>query len=482
MMRTKLVRGIAHTGVAVSVIGVLLAFTPSAQAHGGICDAAALDDALAMANPGDVVRIGNCSITGANFTVPAGVRLQGSFFSRLNIPVGELGLIIETEAGLTTQVRGWGGFFPLRIKSDGFLAAQVVGDGTAKIDRTRFRIRKGVGLAAELAADVRVHRSQFIGSVRPRNAATVPEHADVDQFSTHGLIMNQVGNVVVDRVAIRGFARFGMLLIESAATVKHSVVYRNVGVGAMAHGGTTDFLLTSVWDTYRGARPEDEQAAGFVFAAGAAVTSRYTSSTDNEGWGVLQAAAGIVEHTGFVAAANTTGGILAQEGEYLQVDDGLFVNNGLGGLMAVDTDMVVVSDTLVSGTTTETVPGFATTGDGIHLASTSGSLSNVTFANNEQAGFVGSLGDTQLPSDITFEGVTASGVGESYGVLLQQFGTPLEPVVGGVERFGPLLGNDQDWFIGGIGLETVGVQQPCFLPEPIQILEEGLASLFFFTA
>src|SRR5262245_32027885 len=46
----------------------------------GICSSSELTDALAMAEPGDVVTVGSCEVEGA-FVVPAGVTIRGAGIS-----------------------------------------------------------------------------------------------------------------------------------------------------------------------------------------------------------------------------------------------------------------------------------------------------------------------------------------------------------------------------------------------------------------
>lgn len=477
MTRTLNARSGLRAGLAgAAVLAVVFGITPAASAHKGVCGLEALNSALAAAVPGDTVRIASrCTITVTNVTVPAGVTLSGGWRSRIKVPVNELGIVLDTDAGHVTRLQ-W-----LHIKSDGYLAVQVIGDGTGVIDFTRLKVRRGAGIAAELAADVRIKRSAIQGSVTARNASSVPEHAAITDYATHGIVMSQVGNVDVSWVSVRGFARFGMLFAECDADVRHTWISGNVGVGAMAHGGSIHLAHSVVSRTYRGIRPADEHPTGFAFAAGATVSTEHTVSSRSEGMGLFHDGTAEVSHHGLRASRNAMGGVIVQSAASLSVTDSDIGDNGLAGILAIDSGSASVSDTEVAGTTLASLAGVPA-GDGIQLQSTSGAVTDVSLVDNERAGFIGALGPAQFASDIQFQGVTASGFGESLGVVLQQFQSPLETVVDGVERFEPLLGNDIDWFVGGVGLGEVGVQQPCFLPEPIQILDQGLASLFLVTA
>lgn len=497
-------------GLGLLATGLLLASaTESAFAHRarrdpGICEAQILTDTLATAVPGDVVRVGNCTVEAKELIVPAGVTLTGSRRSRLTVPFGFLGVGLETAEGLTTKL-SW-----LEVRSEGTFAVQVIGDGTAVIDLARFRIQKGVAIGAQSAADVRIKRSALTGMVKPSNAASVPDNAAIDEYSTHGIVMSQVGNVDIDLVSVRGFARYGVLLVESDSQVRRSWISNNVVVGAMVHGGHADFRFTRISKTFRGALPEDEHAAGLVVAAGAMVNGMHSMSSRNEGWGVFEDGAGPSTFTGLIANKNTMGGVFAQGSDTVELRSALLARNGFAGVTAINTTYLSVEDSVISGTSLASLqdpppgivvtpfsaaatpasldavptlaafaapPTFSIAGDGIHLSNTAAFVGAVQLVNNERAGFFADLGASQSEADVTFDSASVSGTG-SYGALFQQLGAPVQVAAQGIDRAGPFEQLDQAWFIGGAGIDVAGVQEPCFLPEPILLLERGIVALF----
>jgi len=437
-----------------------------------ICDATQLASALASATSGSTVQLGECTVTGS-FTVPAGVTLAGRGVARTTLVVTGDTVGVSLTAGAAPSV-----LRSVTVRTDGSFGVLVTGSGAAAVRNVRVSATRGVGIGAEDVRSVELTSVRLMGPVTPESAGIINPNALPVQTATHGLVLLRVATAAFTAVQVDGFAAFGALIIDSATTWNDGGASGNVGTGAMVWGGSATLRDLALTGTFRGL---GDHPSDLVLASGARTSTHDVRVTESEGFGLLQDGAGPTTHRNLVATWNDAGGVWAQKGgaRLTLLGPGTALDdNAHAGLVAIDVGLVSVNDAHANRTLLAALEGIAEAGDAIQLVRTAGSLSSVSLADNQRAGFFAELGDALSASHYSFTGVTVSGGEGALGLALQKNGTPLTLVTAGVTRLGAVAATDAAFAEGLNGLPVAGIINPNALPRAQRVATGGLAALF----
>ncbi len=395
---------------------------------------------LAAASDGDVVRLGACRAEGS-FTVPAGVTLAGA-------GAGETVVAGPAEDAVLTL------------------------GANARLEDLTVEASRGVAVDVDGVA-ARLARVTLVGPITEANATAVPPTPDPAETATHGLLVTSAGStsapVQLEDVAARGFARFGVLSLDSFVRWVGGSASDNLGVGVMARGGEIELVGVELCRTLQGVRPMPAYAG--VFSAGVAVTTSSLTVCDNEGFGLLHDGARTL-HANLVGAANSEPALwVQQEGTFeLTGSESVLSGNRIAGLVLIDVADATVRDAQIDDTelARRLVDGLGDVeaGDGIQVvaASTAGlRIESVALGGNQRVGVLFDLPSAATVDDATLSGVTVEATGDALGVVAQ---TPEGPLASGswdsaVTRAGAAADNDAT-FAGH--LDTVGIVGPMYIP------------------
>lgn len=480
----------------------------------GTCDLGELQAELDAASPGETVRIGECRIAGA-VRVPAGVTLAGAGPSR-SVLVSDgtrfegVGVdLVPSASGPRTAVRG------LAVESRGRLAIHARGAGVVTIADVDVRVHQGVGVGADGVGSVVLERVAIAGQVTaatasdpaflevagrlpPEDAAcavpegcscTVGERRPVtcdacgatEQVcdtsgrwatltSTEGLILVGVAEASILDTTAGGFARYGVVTIDSTVAMRGGGADANLGVGMYASGGAVTLDGVSICRTLQGVR--GSPSFGGIFTGNVAVTSTGTTVCDNERYGLVHVEA-TVRHVDVDAHGNADAALWIGSSPNAVIEGAAsrIAGNGFAGVVVVDSPGVALRDVRIEATRlverSFDVFGRSQLGDGVHLmgASTGVTLERVALAGNERAGIVLDVGR----GSATFTGVTVDGMGAQLGAIAgMRDATMPELVPGapagwdtGITRLGATVSNDAA-FTGT--LDLVDRSSPATLP------------------
>lgn len=211
-------------------------------------ECSSLRERLAEAQPGDVVRVGACTLPG-DLLVPAGVTLEGidSATSAIDALPGNLvAITLDTQPDLVTVVRG------LRVLGHG-VAIEVQGSGSALVEDVDIDVESGRGVVVEGAASAEFRRLSILGPISPENAG---DEEWVDEMDSVGISLTNVASVRVSDVVVDGMAWAGFVTQGSDVSAQRLSVRHTLGYGVVAQGGDSSFVDLEVSDTYQGLRGE----------------------------------------------------------------------------------------------------------------------------------------------------------------------------------------------------------------------------------
>ena len=426
----------------------------------GICDAGELSDALGAASLNDTVTIGECELRGS-FTVPAGVTLAGAGTSSRLVASGGPAVIL-------TGGREGAVLRDVAISSAESTAVFAEGGGAVAIYRVRVDASKGIAIRLESVAAASLTDVTLTGPVTAEIAATLPPTPDAAVTATHGLVLVDDAFVVLERVTISGFARFGALAIDSTVTWTGGGASDTLGVGFMAEGGSATLRDTTFCRVFSGLRPTP--AYGLVFTAGASADTQGVTLCENEGYGMLQNG-GRAAHVDLVGSANREPAVWVQQSDDFALSGAgsMLDDNALAGIVVVQSTNVSIADAQISGSSLATripdVGGVVQVGDGVHLVvddPAAVTLTNVMLLNNVRAGLLLDF-RTGTPDAMDLSSVTVEGTGTALGAIAQD-GAGLIPSGTwdrNITRSGATIANDAA-FAGRLGV--VGAVGPMFLP------------------
>jgi hypothetical protein len=431
-----------------------------------------------------VIQIGACRIRGS-FTIPPGVSVKGlnPFVSTLEVPEDEIGVnLCATDTPSRLE--------DLRVVSrEGRAAVLVLGNGVAELQDVVVRAERGVGIVASDVGELSMQGVRIRGPVDFRNADGVDHDAVPSQIATHGLVAFNVQRAEFERVSTGGFALFGAVLMNSLTRWEGGGGSGNVGTGLMVWGGAAE--LRDLWfrNTFSGQRPDGDYPAAFAFAAGTQVTTEDLWATRSEGWGFFHDSVTLAEHEDLRAFRNDHAGVWHQNGGSLLVEDSTMLLNDFGGIVAVDSDKAMVEDSRILGTREATrthiteMDGFqiaetsaTTAGDGVHLARTYGTLTDVRLINNERIGIwskVRGIAPCLTPREhVATEDVGIVATRDQLGAIFQHGEDPPRLITEGVRRLGLAERNDQAYLDKPFDLDVAEGIVPCLLPRAAE-LEDG---------
>jgi hypothetical protein len=476
-------RDVTRLLVAIGIIGVSAVRCDGESS--AICDADQLTAALESAGPGDTVRVGACRVEGA-FTVPAGVALVGEGPSASTLVSNGRRPVVRVEPGSPgTRLAD------LAVESDAnygvFIAA---GTGSATVERVIVSTTRGVALGAQGTAGLVLSDVELRGPVTRENQLSYGVGPVPDSAPTHGLVLVEVASAELTNVTATGFALFGALIVESTTTWRGGGAPRNMGNGLMVHAGTAhleDLDFSGTFGDYL-LMP----AYGAVFAADAVVDTVNLTVSDGANFGLLHDHA-TVTHQGLKASNNVHAAVWVQNcPSIVMTGTGTeILDNGLGGVVTVDTPEVTLEDATISRTAivrrTYGETGTRDVGAGIELiragrdagTTLAGvTLRNLNIENNAQVGVMFQLGGGGSTAGLVVEGdvnVTRDAVAnpEAYGVVAQG-GTEAAGWDDAISRDGETATRDH---APHAALDRVGVLAGDDLPGATSVADTGIISI-----
>lgn len=379
-----------------------LAFVGCGDDVAPICDGAVLTAALASATSGDVVRIGECEVTGA-FIVPAGVTIAGS-------------------SRTLSVIHGQAGAVALK------LIAGPVGEPTRATSMT-IRVDGSVGVYAKGGGEI---------ALADVTVTTTSASA------THGVVLDGLGGAALTNVDVSGFAGRGVFVVGGNATFSQVRV-----TGTLAFAGTPGFgvaITDGAKVTTTGLTVTGTTGIG-VFHNMAQGTHTDLVSSDNSLPGVW------VQNTPTALSFAISGAASALHG------------NGGAGLVAVDARNLSIADVTVDASRSADVFG-TTYADGLQFVRTfeSVALRDLAVANNPRTQLIFRAGAapmaaTDMPS---FTNVSVDGTGAALGCVDDE--SFLEVWDLAVVRLGATMVNDDAFSFVTTPIGTAEVIGPMSFP------------------
>jgi hypothetical protein len=446
-----------------------------------ICDAAQLTAALEAAQPGDTVRVGACRVQGS-FTVPAGVSLVGSGAdaSTLVTDSAKPGVWV-TPGTPTTRLAD------LAIESNANYGVFIRGDGGATVERVVVRSNRAVALGADDVDSLALADVDLQGPVTPANQLVYGFDPQPESAPTHGLLLVRVASADLTDVTATGFAQFGALLVESTTTWRGGGTPRNMGNGMMVHAGTAHLEDLDLSGTFGDFRVFPDYGA--VFAAEAVVDTTDLVVSGGVNFGLLHDHA-TVTHVGLKASNNVHAGVWVQNCHSFELtgEGTELLDNGIGGVVAVDTPVVTLADAAIARTRiVRRVYGETSTrdvgagiemvrvGDGSTLDGVT--LRNLTLTNNKQVGLFIQLGPGATTDGLAVEGITIERnldvdpeLADAYGAAVQGDSVPGDWDHGEVERDADTAARDD---ARRASLDRVGALDSTEYPGADDVAREG---------
>ena len=425
----------------------LVSALASGCADDRLCNIGEVRDRLAAAEPDATVTLGACQIEGA-ITVPAGVHVVGqSAATVLRTPGDQPVVTLESADGRTTSIAG------VTIQSHRSVGIVGSGDGRISIADATVQSSRGVGMRFEGLSRLELRDVAVTGPVTAGNAMTVPTDPTGAETATHGILLRGVGRgaeaATLAGVSVRGFARFGVLAIDSTVTLSDSDLSRNLGTGFMAMGGAVILARVTICESFRGRQPHP--AYGAVFAAGAVVHSEDLEVCSGEGIGLLHDDASGDHQRAFVHGQAEVG-LWVQHTEGLEIagSSTLFEENYIGGIVVRDARRVAIRDARIRTTRSGPFRWGETdeihVGDGIQLLIDDGAaieLRGLTLTGHDRAALLLEYGKG-FPSVLSITDVTVDARGGTFGAIAQ---TADGPLMSGawdrrIDRMGAAAAND----------------------------------------
>jgi hypothetical protein len=436
-----------------------------------LCNAADLTAALVNAEPGDVVRVGACTMAGS-FTVPAGVTLRGK----------DRDASIVEASGNRPAVRLLPGDPParltdLRIRSSGHAGVLLVdGAGSVAVERIVVEAARGMALAGEDLTSVVLSEVFLVGPVTTVNQRAIPPLATAEETATHGLVLVRVGTATLTNVTVTGFAQFGALLVSCGCRWTGGGAPANRGVGLMLFGGNANLESLDLSDTFGETTPIPSY--GGVFAGGARVDTSGLRVSGGANFGLLHDAAD-VRHADLVASDNRESGVWVQGCPSFAVDGATLLRNGMGGLVLVDTGDTTLRR--MDSAETRLLPavfgeiGRVDVGAGLEVVRPLGivSLSESALSRNEQVGLLVQLDGGGTMDGFSFADVAVEGLDGQFGAVAQG-GSVIPGWDTGITRDTTTALNDESR-VGA--LDRVGSLGTADMPAVTDVVDQGLVGV-----
>lgn len=429
------VRGLSLVASALLSWGALAACGPDDEPS-GLCDAAALQQALSQAGPGDVVTVGVCRVEG-RFDVPAGVTLSGAGVGQ-SVIVGPAGdTAVAVDAGEDASI-----VRDLSVESAD-VGVRVDEAGSAVVERVEITASRGMALGADGVASLALRSVVLRGPLTREAAALLSSEPLPEDTATIGLALLDVASAELTDVEVSGFAGWGVLATDSTTTWTGGRVAQNLGAGIQVQGGSATLDAVEVLDTLQGGllRP----SMGVVANGGAVVDTTGLALRDNDNFGLLIAGASGT-HTDLLAQDGGDAAVWLQQATDVTLAGAEILDNRFGGVVALESSDLELADVRVERTTLLTsvsgVQGRIEVGDGVQLVASTENirLSRATLAGNERVGLFVDLGAGDA-SGIAIDDVDVTATGDAYGAVIQN-GDATDDWDGAILRHGDAAAND----------------------------------------
>jgi len=404
-----------------------------------LCDVDSLRAALASARPGDVVRVGDCRVTGP-LDVPDGVTLVGSGETRSVIVAADDGALVVHGGATDPRVTCLG-----VAVATGVAGVRATGPGAVVLDDLDFEVERGVGIDVRDLDSLSISGVTLVGSITRDTVMSAPTSPTAMNSASVGVSISNVAAATVTSLDVTGFADIAAVVSESGSAWSAITIHESLGTELAVSGGTTTLDDVAVSDAFQGAR--------LLPAYGVAIVSMATIRTSgltverSGGYGVLQDSA-TAEHDGLSVSDASEAGLWVQRSPAVTITGSTIAGSGGAGIALVGVDLATVTDSSVTGTrlrtrVCETRAGDV--GDGLQIREAPGAdIERVMLSDNERVGLV-----VQLPSDPAegprFTAVTVSGTGEQRGALaVDHRGVVVSPDGWdvGITRGGATVAND----------------------------------------
>lgn len=326
--------GCAQSHVATADCGLGLGGAPT-------CDPGALRAALASARPGDVVRIGACTVPGP-LDVPPDVTLVGSGRAASHVTAGVDGAIRVQGGASRTRVTCLG-----IDEAAGSAAIRADGPGNVVLDALEVHVERGVGIQALDLATLSVDDVRLEGPVTRDNAADFPSTPTAMETATVGISIARIENATISGLEVTGFADFAIGVSESSSTWRATEVHDTLGTAMAVSGGFATIEDAAIHDVLGGARLLP--AYGLVIAMEATVGTTGMAIERSEGYGVLQDSS-TATHQSLSVIGCGEAGVWAQRSSSFVLDGADLRQNGGAGIALFEVDRARLSGASISGT------------------------------------------------------------------------------------------------------------------------------------
>ena len=404
---------------------------------GKVCsDADCLTSALSGAKSGETVQVSG-TIEG-NFTVPAGVTLEGSGDNTMLKSGGTGPVLSVTAGGEGTTIRN------LAVEGGNAGGIYAGGSGALTLAQLSISVTGGFCIKVSEIGSLTASNLSLSGNVTEDVQGTIQAKPNGELWALAGLAVVKVGTADLQNINATGFASCGVLLHRTPTTWANGTMSEMVGSGVHVDGQAAVSLnnITS-HDIWGGATPF---GYGLVASNQAEVNTERMTAKDNFVAGMLlDNATGT--HVDATVTGNKSRGVWIQHcGEagggpsvtFSGVGTNLDGNQGVA-FGVYHSAGVSLSDAHISGTQgANHIPygqetGMVQIGDGIEITySDELAFTNLVLDNNTRAGVVVDGRDEQGAAghvtNVTFDNVTISGDGQR-GFANQHGTTTSNPVV-----------------------------------------------------
>jgi len=346
-----------------------------------VCSRAAVDDALASAEPGDTVRFGGCILDGGALTIPADIGLEGAGPTASVVEV-DGGIIADGAAEGCTTIRN------MRIVSAGGAGITTAGPGDVCVEDVEIEASLGAGISAEGTTRLVVRRTRLIGPVTPENRETTPAEESTESY---GIFARCVGHIELENVDARGWALGGVRIASGRLTWNGGYAGNGLDTGIFLSESEAVIDDVEIAEILPG---RTSISAYGLTAIQSRVETRNLIARDNS-VGALHIG-GDAHHADGRFSNNGESGVWVQGGA-LVIEGSDFDGNGLAGILTVSASDLRIEDTRLAGTrlvtrlvgevgTIELGSGLLVSGHDAPLT-----LTRVQIEDNEGWGALGSL-------------------------------------------------------------------------------------------
>ena len=336
----------------------ICACSSSGSEDDGACsgDPVSLPEALETAAAGDVIAVKAGEYTGP-LTIPSGVRVCAPQGESVTIKSGSSGMAVklETSEGLVTALEN------IRVSSGSNVAVVATGNGEADLRTLAIVVEKGIGVAAEDLARLELQSVSIKGKKADPEEVSYP--IDLQDYSSIGLAVSTVGEVVFSELSISKFTGFGVILNDSSGTWTGGSVSDCIGIGVLQQGGDVklvDVKIERIVNCDTEGCTESNEVYGYVLKQEGELSTEQFVIEETEGVAYFQESSSS-EHENYTATNNGGAGIWLQDSAVeseasisndisVSGSDSRVSGNLGAGVMGIDTGDMEISGMEISGT------------------------------------------------------------------------------------------------------------------------------------